>query len=245
MSKKSAIMLGLGIATAVATIPYAAQAGIASARKIEDEEWENGPLPLVEKAKLVWKEWIPTALMCGVSITCFCISNRDLKKKQIAAALAYNLAQTSYDAYKNKVVEKYGEDAHKEVKKEIAYDEVAKTPGYQLQNCTYVFDTGLGDDLIYDMKIGRFFKASKNAVDAAVNEMDRLIIQNGWASMDDFYYELNLAGKGNLLEKIGFNLGEMADGRMMIEWSSIMAPDGTPCLAFDYDPEPEDWANIR
>ena len=82
---------------------------------------------------------------------------------------------------------------------------------------------------------GRYFKSDIDIINRAMNKINREIVINMYASLNDFYAELGLSPV-----EMGYDLGwNIDDGTIEIEPSSQLADDGTPCLVIDYSVSPK------
>jgi hypothetical protein len=60
--------------------------------------------------------YAPTIAIGGLSVACILYSNKILKKRYLGAVAAYNAISASYEAYRRRVREKYGEDVDYEMR---------------------------------------------------------------------------------------------------------------------------------
>lgn len=69
----------------------------------------------------------------------------------------------------------------------------------------------------------------------AANDISRRMLDEGYISLNDFYYEIALPET-----KLGDELGWHIDnGLVDLRFSSQLAEDGTPCLVIDYQIAPK------
>lgn len=97
---------------------------IHEAEDFQDEE--NPYLPVeVKKDKLITyaqtgidfaRLYGPTAAIGSLSIACILVSNRILNKRYLAVVAAYNAVSTSYEQYRRRVKDRYGEDVDYEMR---------------------------------------------------------------------------------------------------------------------------------
>lgn len=195
---------GIGvIATAVIAVKETPKAIIL----IDAAEKEKGEsLTRFEIVKAAGPVYIPAILVGTATISCIFGANILNKRNQAALMSAYALLDNSYKEYKNKTIELYGEDVDKHIRSEIAKGK------YE------VMDNDEEDDkklLFYDQVSNRYFRATKEDVLMAEYSINKLLAEDNYASLNEFYELLNL-------EKIeyGDNIGWSAAKIFETNWSS-------------------------
>ena len=233
VSKRSPeILTGLGIAGMISTTVLAVRATPKALDLIamaEDEKFDNGhgdKLTVSEKMKVAWKPYIPAAITGIASISCIIGASSVHAKRNAAIAAAYNLSQTALTEYKEKVVETIGEKKEQAIKDKIAKDKIKKDPVSKSE----VIVTGKGNTLCYDAFNSRYFYSDIDQIKRAINELNRIMLNQMYVSLNDFYDELNLKHSGN-----GDELGwKLDDGFVEVDFSSQLSDDGRPCLVIEY-----------
>ena len=233
VSKRSPeILTGLGIAGMISTTVLAVQAtpkALDLIARAEDEKFDNGhgyKLTVSEKMKVAWKPYIPAAITGIASISCIIGASSVHAKRNAAIAAAYNLSQTALTEYKEKVVETIGEKKEQAIKDKIAKDKIKKDPVSKSE----VIVTGKGNTLCYDAFNSRYFYSDIDQIKRAINELNRIMLNQMYVSLNDFYDELNLKHSGN-----GDELGwKLDDGFIEVDFSSQLSDDGRPCLVIEY-----------
>ena len=233
VSKRSPeILTGLGIAGMITTTVLAVKAtpkALDLIARAEDEKFDNGhgdKLTVSEKMKVAWKPYIPAAITGVASISCIIGASSVHAKRNAAIAAAYNLSQTALTEYKEKVVETIGEKKEQAIKDKIAKDKIKKDPVSKSE----VIVTGKGNTLCYDAFNSRYFYSDIDQIKRAINELNRIMLNQMYVSLNDFYDELNLKHSGN-----GDELGwKLDDGFIEVDFSSQLSDDGRPCLVIEY-----------
>ena len=233
VSKRSPeILTGLGIAGMISTTVLAVQAtpkALDLIARAEDKKFDNGhgnKLTVSEKMKVAWKPYIPAAITGIASISCIIGASSVHAKRNAAIAAAYNLSQTALTEYKEKVVETIGEKKEQAIKDKISKDKIKKDPVSKSE----VIVTGKGNTLCYDAFNSRYFYSDIDQIKRAINELNRIMLNQMYVSLNDFYDELNLKHSGN-----GDELGwKLDDGFIEIDFSSQLSDDGRPCLVIEY-----------
>ena len=175
------ILTSIGGVGVVSTAVMAAKATPKAMLILEQAEAEKGEqLTKLEKVKVAGPVYIPTALMGAATIVCIFGANTLNKRNQAALTSAYAMVSNSYQEYKKKVEELYGEDGEEQVVRGIAKD---KYNGEKATEET---------ELFYDEFSGRFFKSTVEAVQRAEYQINRDLVMQDWATINDFYGYLNI-----------------------------------------------------
>lgn len=225
------ILTGIGIAGMIATTVMAVQATPKALKLLEEKKVDDEKIPVVEIVKTTWKCYIPAAVTGTISIACIVGASSANVRRNAALATAYTLSESAFRDYKEKVVETIGEKKEQIVKDAVAKDKVEKNP---LSN-NEVIVTEKGNTLCYDAISGRYFKSDIEKLKKIENELNRQMLNEGYISLNDFYYEIGLP-----TIKIGTDLGWNSDcGLVDLSFSSQLAEDGTPCLVLNFAVAPK------
>lgn len=227
------ILTGIGIAGMVTTTILAVKATPKAIKLIEAEKRAKhiDALSPVDTVKTVWKCYIPAAMTGVSSIACLIGSNAINAKRNAALTTVYTLSEMARNEYKEKVIETIGEKKERTIKEKVDAERVKKDPVSKKE----VIITEKGTTLCYDHVFGRYFKSDIDIINRAMNKINREIVINMYASLNDFYAELGLSPV-----EMGYDLGwNIDDGTIEIEPSSQLADDGTPCLVIDYSVSPK------
>ena len=227
------ILTGIGIAGMVTTTILAVKATPKAIKLIEAEKRAKhvDALSPVDTVKTVWKCYIPAAMTGMSSIACLIGSNAINAKRNAALTTVYTLSEMARNEYKEKVIETIGEKKERTIKEKVDAERIKKDPVSKKE----VIITEKGTTLCYDHVFGRYFKSDIDIINRAMNKINREIVINMYASLNDFYAELGLSPV-----EMGYDLGwNIDDGTIEIEPSSQLADDGTPCLVIDYSVSPK------
>lgn len=227
------ILTGIGIAGMVTTTILAVKATPKAIKLIEAEKRAKhvDALSPVDTVKTVWKCYIPAAMTGVSSIACLIGSNAINAKRNAALTTVYTLSEMARNEYKEKVIETIGEKKEHTIKEKVDAERIKKDPVSKKE----VIITEKGTTLCYDHVFGRYFKSDIDIINRAMNKINREIVINMYASLNDFYAELGLSPV-----EMGYDLGwNIDDGTIEIEPSSQLADDGTPCLVIDYSVSPK------
>lgn len=227
------ILTGIGIAGMVTTTILAVKATPKAIKLIEAEKRAKhvDALSPVDTVKTVWKCYIPAAMTGVSSIACLIGSNAINTKRNAALTTVYTLSEMARNEYKEKVIETIGEKKERTIKEKVDAERIKRDPVSKKE----VIITEKGTTLCYDHVFGRYFKSDIDIINRAMNKINREIVINMYASLNDFYAELGLSPV-----EMGYDLGwNIDDGTIEIEPSSQLADDGTPCLVIDYNIPPK------
>lgn len=227
------ILTGIGIAGMITTTILAVKATPKAIKLIEAEKRAKhvDALSPVDTVKTVWKCYIPAAMTGVSSIACLIGSNAINAKRNAALTTVYTLSEMARNEYKEKVIETIGEKKERTIKEKVDAERIKRDPVSKKE----VIITEKGTTLCYDHVFGRYFKSDIDLINRAMNKINREIVINMYASLNDFYAELGLSPV-----EMGYDLGwNIDDGTIEIEPSSQLADDGTPCLVIDYSVSPK------
>lgn len=222
------ILTGIGITGMITTTVLAVKATPKALMLIEEkkEELDVDCLTPVETVKVAWKPYIPAAVTCVASASCLIGASAVCTKRNAALATAYAISEKTLTRYRDKVIDTIGEKKEKEIREEIAQDEVNKKP---VSN-TQVIVTSKGDTLCMDSISGRYFKSDIDTIRKIVNELNRQMTHQNYISLNEFYYELGLDPIKNG-DRLGWNLD---DGLIELDFSTCLAENDKPCVVVDY-----------
>lgn len=231
------LLTSLGVAGVVSTTVLAAKAGSKASRllkAVEDEAYERlqdaaEELTARDKVALTWPYFVPTAVMGAVTIACVVGAHRVTSNRYAALVGAYTMTEKALQKYEEKVLEVLGEKKVEKVRDAVAQDAVANNPPSK----SSVIITGKGDVLCYDSLTGRYFESNVEALRKAQNDMNARVINNMYASQNEFYALIDLPPA-----QIGEELGWRDNHLMELSFSSTLAEDSRPCLVIDYYPKP-------
>lgn len=223
-----AILTGVGIAGMIGTTVMAVKATPKAIKLIEEKKEENhvDKLPAIEVVKATWKCYIPAAVTGIGSTACLIRANSISTRRNAALLTAYNLSKTALSEYKDKVVETFGEKKEKAIIDAISKDKVENDPVANRD----VIVTDKGSTLCYDALFGRYFMSDIDAIKRAENNLNRIIVSNMYASLNEFYAEIGLS-RVEIGDSVGWNID---DGQIEIDFSSQIASDGRPCIVIHY-----------
>lgn len=244
------LLTGIGIAGMVTSTVFAVKATPKAIKLIEkevdrqnkelrEEAAKNGDssctqiskLKPVDVIKVAWKPYISSAVIGATSIVCLLGASSVNMRRNAALATAYKLSETALSEYKEQVVATIGEKKEKVVKEKVAKDRIEKNPVGKNQ----VYITKKGETLCYEHLSARYFKSDIDIIKRAENTLNKRMLNEMYISLNEFYDEIGLEHNG-VGEDLGWNI---EDGLIDIDFSSLLAEDGTPCVVIDYNRPPK------
>ena len=225
------ILTGIGIAGMITTAVMAVKATPKALILIEEkkEELDTDTLSGKEIVKTAWPCYIPSAVICSVSIICLIGASSTNRRRNTALATAYAISESTLKEYQEKVVESVGDKKEKSIRESIANDKVVKNPVREV-----ILTEKGGNTTCYDVLSGRYFKSDKDTITRAVNELNRRMRDEMYISLNDFYYEIGLDST-KMGDMLGWNIDK---GYIELDFSSHLDATGNPCLVIDYQVDP-------
>ena len=225
-----AILTATGVAGVLTTVYFAVKATPEAYRQIQDAKSETTEeITNLDVVRLVWQEYIPTAVSGVVTIASILAVNTIHTRRQAAVMSLYTISERALSEYQSKVRDTIGERKEKGIRDAVVADRMVADP---ISN-TQVLVTGTGDNLCYDSLTGRYFKSDIETIRRAQNDVNAKAINDMYASQNDFYA---MVGLPPAVFVVGH--GWRPDAQMDISFSSHLSEEGTPCLALDYRVKP-------
>lgn len=179
----STILTYVGAAGVIGTTITAIQATPKAMLILEQMEEEKGDeLTNLEKIQVAVPVYIPTIILGASTLACIFGANVLNKRSQASVASAYALLSSSYKEYRDKVLDLYGEEAESLVVEKIAQDNYDKETAPEDD----------GGELFYDDYSKRYFRSTVEKVQRAEYEINRDLIMQDYATINDFYKYLDL-----------------------------------------------------
>jgi hypothetical protein len=240
------ILTGMGVAGVITTAYLTGRASFKAARLIdkeqrdatvivadesEDEHATRIEIPeftTIQKARMVWRLYIPPVLVSTGTITSIIVANKIASKRVAALVIASGISERALQEYKDRVVEKFGENKARDLRDEIAQNRIAGQP---VNNEVIV--VGTGEVLCYDMHTGRYFNSTHETIKRAENKINHSLVHYCSASLSEFYDEIGLPPT-TYSDLVGWDVSN----HMEVKVSTVMSPDNRPCLAIDFSNPP-------
>lgn len=222
------ILTGVGIAGMVTTVVLSVKATPKALMLIEERklDLDMEELPPTEIVKTAWKCYVPPFVTGVMSCACIIGASSVSMRRNAALATAYTLSETALSEYRDKVVETLGEKKDADVRDAIAKDKLDKNP----ITGNEVVVTERGETLCYEPLSGRYFQSDIDKIKRALNEINNMLLNDSYVTLNDFYTEIGLG-----TTKIGDDLGwQIGGGLINIHFSTHLAANGEPCLVVDF-----------
>lgn len=204
---------------------------IAEAQHVEDLQEKGHPLDTKEKVALVWKEYIPPALIVTGTVVCIVTANSISASRMAGLAAAYKISEKQFAEYKDKVVEKFGPNKEKEMRDEINEAYVRNNPpGDDIQILT-----GEDEVIFCEKWTGRWFRSKLHLIKAAENKINASLFNGDYATLSDFY---DLIGLENTQESS--EIGWSIENPIELHITTSTADGGSkPCFVMEYSNRPQ------
>jgi hypothetical protein len=224
-SNSPVLLTSLGASGVITTAYLSGRASYKAALVIRMENIvSEEPLTKKDKARIVWKQYIPTAISAGLTIGCIIGGTKIGMKRTAAAYSLLTVSEKAFSEYKEKVIEQIGEKKEQGIRDAIAQDRVDKD---QPKDVVVV---GSGNVLCNEQHTGRYFNCDMETLRRAQNSINAKLIREMEATLSDFYYMVRLPTT-SYSSVTGWNVDKMLE----LYFSSTLTEDGRPCLSFDYN----------
>lgn len=227
------ILTVVGVSGTITTAVLTGKAAYKSSKVLEDERYKrrlNGEPEQTAKEKFleVWPYFVPAVGTGAMTVTAIIMANRIGTKRAAAVAAAYSISEKAFEEYREKVIEKLGPNKERDARDELAQERVTKNPSSQQEVVI-----ASGNVLCYELWAGRYFESTMEEIKKAQNDLNYMLLNNGYASLNDLYDKLGL-DRTVVGEEMGWN----SDKLMEIKFTTTISDDQRPCIAIDFDVQP-------
>lgn len=202
----------------------------------EAVEVEFEGLTTQDQFEAVWSLYVPAAASAALTVAAIICSQRISDRRAAAMASAYSVVEKSYAEYRAKNLAKVGKKKEQEVRDAVAQDLVTDNPPSKSE----IILVNNGTVLCLDTHSMRYFTGDMETLRKAENDINWQILNEGNASLTDFWDKIGLAQtKGS--DELGWN----TDAKFEIEFSTALSDDGRPCItvSFKNTPVPRYYRN--
>lgn len=232
------LLLGTTIAGVVTTGVLSARAGWkargivdeeVSRRHISDNDFE--PLTPKEVVQLVWPQFAIPATTAGGTIAAAVGTHTIHTKRANAMAALYAVTSNKLDDLTEEAERLLGAKKTQELQNSVAQKQIDREP---FNEDAEVYMTGEGNELCHDDWSGRFFMSSMATMESAINNVNRLLIDDGSARLNDWYEYIGLPPIP-MGDSFGWS-GAKMEGR----FGAVTTKDGRPALSVYFHETPKD-----
>lgn len=231
------ILTGTGIIGIFTTAVIASKDTVKATKLIEEAETEKGEhIDTVDKAKLVWKCYIPTAISVGLTVGAVIAGCAISEKKRAALAGLYALSETALKDYQQKVEETYGPKKEQAIRDAVNSDKVAD----RMVDPEALVGTS-GMVMVLDKWTGRMKPSTPDIIQKAANDISQSILCGDMcASLNEFYGLVGWDGC-KVGDECGWNIGHLCKPY----FTSALTSDMKPVLVLDWDRDCEPIVTYR
>ena len=186
----------IGVSSGLGSVIAGIAATPENTRKLDNERDERIRLGIPEmtfweKAKMVGPSYIPCVLLFGTSAACFILNTLKEERKIATLAGLYSMSEKSFEEYREKVKDLFGERKESKVRDEIASDKAKLATS---NSVAYIY-TGDGDYPCLDAWSNTKFRLPLRRGQDGMPLIDRSDI--GWTQDDDLQFIYTYTGDSN------------------------------------------------
>lgn len=201
IKRESPMILGaIGAAGVVLTSVMVAKETLKVEVRLLDKEDEKGePLTTTEKVVAALPVYAPAIAIGAGTITCIVASTILNNRQKMAISSAYILLDQSYKNYKDKVIQMFGEEADRDVEREVSKSQIDKLEKNEKPSSDEVL-------IFYEKHRNELFERTMLEVKDAEYQLNKKFVTTGQVSLNDLYELLGLdrTEEGDIL---GWNVG--------------------------------------
>lgn len=189
----AALYTAVGVSSGLGAIISGIAVTPENTRKLDNERDERARLGIPEmtfweKMQMIGPSYIPCVLLFGTSATCFILNTLKEERKIATLAGLYSMSEKSFEEYREKVKDMFGERKEAKVRDEIASDQAKLATS---NSVAYIY-TGDGDYPCLDAWSNTKFRSSQIAMEKArIAVLDR-IRSEMYISLEEVYNEMHL-----------------------------------------------------
>lgn len=234
----STILTGLAVAGTVSSVAFGIKAGINTGiylRILQQEALDNDTeMPSSKQIfQEVYKEYIPAVGLGVLTVVCVVGAQSINLRKQAAVITAFSVTESALREYQERMsVEAPSKD--RKVRDDMARSAIEANPASQAQ----IFLSGNGDQLFYEARTDRYFYSTMNKIDKAVNDINFRILNQEYASINEFYLEIGLKAISG-----GDDLGWTNEQPLELDKSTHITDKDESAIVIDYvrPPRADAW----
>jgi hypothetical protein len=216
---------------------YAATQDVEFDTAVEYQEARNNASAITfqEIVMLTWKEFMIPSISGAGTIAAAVGTHTVHTKRANAMAALYAVTSNKLDDMTEKAEELLGPKKTQQLQNEVAQKAIDRAPE---NGDTEVLMTGGGTDLCYDDWSGRYFMSSMPLLEAAVNDINRQLIEEGDASLNSWYGHIGLPDI-----PMGESFG-WSGGKISARFGAVNAKDGRPAISVWFHDAPKEGLGL-
>lgn len=216
------------IATSVTAVKVTPKA-LLLLEKAKEDKGED--LTKLETVKIAGPVYVPSIVLGVSTLACIFGANILNTRNQASLMSAYALVDRTYKDYRTKVDELYGTEAGAQVRAGIAKDKYEEQP----------IEPQGDNRLYYDFYSGRYFEATPTFVKTAEYELNRTLMMNDCAYLNEWYSLLDMKSVEH-----GLDFGWSTCANYDMYWQTwidfhhekTVMDDGLECIIISFSQEP-------
>jgi hypothetical protein len=226
----------VGAVGVIATSVTAVRATPKALQLLDVAKKEKGAdLTKLEVVKIAGPSYIPSVVLGVSTLACIIGANVLNRRNQASLMSAYALIDSGYKDYRKKVEELYGDEAGTQIRAGLAKDK------YEDEYGEHPAELEDGHRLYYDFYSERYFEATPAFVKTAEYELNRKLMMDDCAYLNEWYYLLGLAPL-----KHGLDFGWSTCANSDMYWQTwvdfhhekVIMDDGLECIIITFAQEP-------
>lgn len=234
------ILTGVAVAGIFATVGTTVKATKESVETLSEYKENDIDLETKDVIRLCWRNYIPVLMAVSGTVCAVLELNHVHSKTRNALMSAFLITADDLEKYKKKAVSLIGEKKGKEILDSLAQDKVTEAgdpedvlPATPMDISGF---NGEASTLCFDCASGRYFMSNIEWLQRVENKLNKLLLEETWVSLNDAYEHIGIDAIG-----IGDDLGWDAQKAGLIDFafSSVLTPDGRPCLALNFTVKPK------
>lgn len=183
-------------------------------------------LTLIDKFKLTWRCYIPTATAVLIGGACIVGAHKTHLKRQAALASLLGASQEAFREYRNQVARKLGDRKAQQVEDEMNEELIRENPPIQSR----IVQTGHGATLFRDMITGVYFFSDIEKVKRAFHNAQVKLERKGHVCLNEV-----LTGFGLEPVELGDIVAWGRDEAIQWRFSACTDEEYATCLVIQYE----------
>ena len=224
-TQSPAILAVLGCVGFITSVVMSAKATPKAIEVLEEMPEDS---PTMDKIKAVGPVYAPTVGMILLSTACIVGSNRISRYRYASLLALYSIGEKSLQRWQKAVLDEVGEKKYENVRERVI------SPEDPIPTVIMMDDERV---LFFDSYSGRYFRTdSVETVRKIVNDLNDLLFQEDFVSLNEFYFEIGLPSV-EFGDEAGWNV---ADGSIQVTYDAFIKND-KPCISVSFVLSPKNY----